>query len=964
MNDWQRVQEIFHDAVDLSPEDRGRFLRDCCRGDARMLLEVESLLAADRDSGALIEKVVTNEAASLFDARSLIGERIGIYRIVREIGRGGMGSVYLAMRDDLEYRKEVALKVVKRGMDTAEVLKRFRSERQILANLEHPYIARLLDGGSTVDGVPYFVMEYIQGQPVNTFCRENKLGYKACCELFIRILEAVAHAHRNLVVHRDLKPANILITADGTPKLLDFGVAKLLSGSPEDDHTQTAWMRPFTPRYASPEQVRGLPITTSTDIYSLGAILYELLIGKPAQAIEVHTPAEIERVVCQTEAPRPSVEAHGIPADLDNIVLMALRKEPERRYQSAVQFAEDLRRHLDGRPVIARQDSVRYRATKFILRNLPQVTAAGLITASLVGGLVISLEQTHLARRARSSAEAQRQIAVDQTSRAELAASTASKQKLEADRQRSIAAEQRDEAQHQKAIADQRVKQMMELADRTLFRVHDAIATLPGSLAVRKALLQTTLEYLQDLQKQAPLDDEMREALCAAYYKVAMIQGDPHGASLQDFKGSETNLLKGQELLMPAYNRHPNDTGFMLRLVEIRASLADLMVRSDRLKEGVQMHIDLLPVTHRLYLAKDCKLNCKLQEPVLDGMLAHELTPVDPAVALVYANRAIAIEENLLRLNPQNSTLEQGVSSLRAAAAGIYTQLGELDKANEYYKGSIAVREELLRNDPTNPLIRRNLMLAYGNYAAMLGLSGGSAADEGRMVGEKGVVLAREAVKADANDMTARHDLGVSLSRLGAIEPPGNEIEPSLAELHEAETLLGPIAAANSESAEIAAQLANVLEFEGRREESLGRQSDAMDVYRRSIATLRPFLDHPTQAILSEYVADAERLGPLEASAGQSASFGSAVDLANDALRRVQEFFEHAPKTDPLTILLARAWSGLSLTQAKAGMLSASRQSAVTALGFWHAVEKAAQLTQYRQLIAGLEQVTASQAAK
>jgi serine/threonine protein kinase len=243
--------------------------------------EVESLLATDPDSDALIETAISEEANRLFDDQVLLGERLGIYRIIREIGRGGMGSVYLASRDDAEFQKEVALKIVRQGMDTAEVLQRFRYERQILANLEHPYIARLFDGGSTEEGVPFFVMEYVEGRPLDVFSREHAATVKERCELFLRILDAVAYAHRNLVVHRDLKPGNILIMADGTPKLLDFGVAKLLTGDGENDHTRTATMRLFTPAYASPEQVRGEAITTATDIYSLRAILhivyYELL---------------------------------------------------------------------------------------------------------------------------------------------------------------------------------------------------------------------------------------------------------------------------------------------------------------------------------------------------------------------------------------------------------------------------------------------------------------------------------------------------------------------------------------------------------------------------------------------------------------------------------------------------------------------------------------------------------------
>ena len=372
---WDRIQEIFLHAADLPPAERAAFLDRTCNDDAEVRREVESLLRADATGEFAVQTAIKSEAASMLDESSLVGARLGPYRLLNEIGRGGMGSVYLAERDDEHYRKLVAVKVVKRGMDTAGVLARFRHERQILAGFEHPYIARLIDGGTTPDGRPFFVMEYIEGQPIVTYCQERNLDLESRLRLFLRVCEAVSYAHRALVVHRDLKPNNILVDREGIPKLLDFGVAKLLDPGADPGLTSTVFaMGPLTPAYASPEQVRGLPITTTADVYALGAILYELLTGTVAQKIDPHTPSEIERVVCQTEVLRPSIAARaaGLPrlnSDVDNIVLMALRKERERRYTSVDQLAEDIRRHLDGRPVLARQDSLGYRAQKFVGRN-------------------------------------------------------------------------------------------------------------------------------------------------------------------------------------------------------------------------------------------------------------------------------------------------------------------------------------------------------------------------------------------------------------------------------------------------------------------------------------------------------------------------------------------------------------------------------------------------------------------
>jgi eukaryotic-like serine/threonine-protein kinase len=245
--------------ADLPPGEQAALLDKECEGDDELRAEVESLLASDGESSQIISAAIANEAALCVDAPSLAGSRLGSWRIVREIGRGGMGTVYLAVRDDDQFQKQVAIKVVRHGMDTADVLERFRHERQILANLDHPYIARLLDGGTTSDGRPFFVMDYVEGKPLDLFCKENKLAIDARCRLFLRVLEAVAHAHRNLVVHRDLKPANIFVTSDGSPKLLDFGVAKLLAADPGAGVTLTVLNRPFTPEFASPEQVSPRP---------------------------------------------------------------------------------------------------------------------------------------------------------------------------------------------------------------------------------------------------------------------------------------------------------------------------------------------------------------------------------------------------------------------------------------------------------------------------------------------------------------------------------------------------------------------------------------------------------------------------------------------------------------------------------------------------------------------------------
>ncbi|OLE55252.1 MAG: hypothetical protein AUG51_04010 [Acidobacteria bacterium 13_1_20CM_3_53_8] len=416
MNTLERLEEaekLFHAALEREPQELDLFLSESCGGDSALRKEVESLLTSYyRDEEFLQSPAFKLSAAELADRAlgqdeeaSAVGKRVGTYRLVREIGRGGMGAVYLAVRDDGQYEQQVAVKLIKRGMDTDSILRRFRNERQILANLVHPNIARLLDGGTNSDGLPFLVMEYVEGQSIDAYADTHKLSTAERLKMFRIVCAAVQYAHQNRVIHRDIKPGNILVDREGTPKLLDFGIAKLLHSDLSTPITEatSAALRVLTPEYASPEQVLGEPVTTATDIYSLGVVLYELLTGHRPYRFEKRHPDEITKVVCHQEPEKPSIAISRVeeitleggtglstitPAsvsearesdperlrrrlrgDLDNIVLMALRKEPRRRYASAEQFSEDIRRHLNGLPIAARKDTLFYRGVKFFKRN-------------------------------------------------------------------------------------------------------------------------------------------------------------------------------------------------------------------------------------------------------------------------------------------------------------------------------------------------------------------------------------------------------------------------------------------------------------------------------------------------------------------------------------------------------------------------------------------------------------------
>lgn len=421
---WRQVSEVLSQVLEKPVGERLDFAKELCGNDNELFAEVESLLASEKNTADFFNNSLLASKDLIHNLTSFKDKIIGNYKIIKEIGHGGMGVVYLASRND-DFRKRVALKLVKRGLDSKEVIRRFKNERQILASLHHPNIAQLLDGGTIEDGTPYFVMEYVEGLQLLDFCNERQLSVNERLDLFKTICSAVQHAHQNLVIHRDLKPSNILVTHGGEVKLLDFGVAKFLNPelAGELNQTQTQF-RVMTPEYASPEQIKGSHITTASDIYSLGVILYELLTDERPFKFEGKNLEQILKDVTQSEPIAPSSvisrnlstgdkdqkskvkNQRFLSGDLDNIVLMALRKEPVRRYQSVQEFSEDIQRYLKGLPVSARPNTFSYRAEKFVRRNLAASVVGALLVLSLIAGLGFSIWQWNTARK--ESAKTQR----------------------------------------------------------------------------------------------------------------------------------------------------------------------------------------------------------------------------------------------------------------------------------------------------------------------------------------------------------------------------------------------------------------------------------------------------------------------------------------------------------------------------------------------------------------------------
>jgi eukaryotic-like serine/threonine-protein kinase len=475
---WARIDFLFGEALDRPPQERLAYLASATEGDPELFEEVRSLLEREAAAEALIGDSVTGFVPELLasfasgdpsteatSAEEMAGRRVGPYRLLSELGRGGMGTVYLAERADGEFEKRVALKLVKRGMDTDELLGRFRFERRILASLEHPNIARLYDGGAADDGRPYLVMELVEGERITDYCDARALGVEERLALFGSVCAAVQHAHQHLVIHRDLKPSNILVAPDGIPKLLDFGIAKLLEEEGDDTPRTRTGMRVLTPEYAAPEQLRGEPVTTATDAYALGAVLYELLVGRgpfvepgkgsfrgrggaseletrgngrtpirPSAAVARWTGGRDRDGPARGIAPDPEAVARArgttpdrlrrlLRGDLDTVVLKALEEDPARRYQSPQQLLEDLQRYVAGRPVVARPATFAYQAAKFVRRHRAALVTSALVLVSLLGGLGASLWQAGEAAAARDQAERERAIAEDERDAAEEVAS-------------------------------------------------------------------------------------------------------------------------------------------------------------------------------------------------------------------------------------------------------------------------------------------------------------------------------------------------------------------------------------------------------------------------------------------------------------------------------------------------------------------------------------------------------------
>ncbi len=570
---WHQISEIAADCLEISGEaEREAHLLRACGDDNALLARVRSVLRADASAkklGALSRTRVASAVgvalgASDSSTQNWIGRRLGAYEIVSEIAQGGMGAVFKAIRADAAFNKEVAIKLIRDGVggqQNADIAARFRAERQILASLDHPNIARLIDGGSSDDGHPYLVMEYVDGQPINVYARTHNLSLAQKLTLFQSVCSAVQFAHQHLVVHRDLKPSNILVTESGEVKLLDFGIAKLLEPTVFEQAGAAPTVIAMTPAYASPEQVKGETITTASDVYALGVILYELLTGHSPYKAKATQPLELAKEICEQDPARPSTVVtqstpstnqkaelppvdetaikrlqKGLRGDLDNIVLMALRKEPARRYASVQQLAEDVRRHTESLPVSARADTFAYRGTKFVERNRWAVMFASIAAAGLLAGIVATTYQARVARAAQAKAE-------------------------------------------------RHFTDIRQISNTMLFELFDEIHEVPGTLKAQQSLLKKATEYLDRLAGDAVDDADLLAEAGVGFGKLAQLYAN---ILLQD-ESADQYARRSLDLLAKAFASKPDSPAIALSLTQAYARHGQILDGLRKDPEAVAM---------------------------------------------------------------------------------------------------------------------------------------------------------------------------------------------------------------------------------------------------------------------------------------------------------------------------------------------------------------------------------------
>jgi len=859
---WQKVESIFHEALERPPVERTGWIAGACGGDEELCREVSSLLASDvAGAGSFIQSKVQSAVLNYHESGGQpgAGRRIGPYQLVRELGRGGMGAVWLAVRADDQYLTEVAIKLVRQGLDTDLILRRFRRERQILAWLQHPNIARLLDGGTTEDGTPFLVMEFVEGSWITRHAFEHGLTVDQKLRLFLSVCDAVAYAHRNFIVHRDLKPGNILIDQSGAPKLLDFGISKFLY-SEQSDATITQDGGMMTPDYASPEQILGDPVTIGTDTYSLGAVLYELLTGHLPHRIEKCTPLALERAICLDETIVPSavVRDHALSrrlkGDLDNIILRAMQKDPARRYPSVEDFAQDIRRHLSYLPVVARQDTPLYGARKFLRRNRVAVAGAAFAGGFLIAGVIASSYQAHIAR--------------------------------------------------------QRFEQVRRLANTFVFDVEAAVRNLPGATSARRLIASTGLEYLDNLALSASRDWPLQRELAEAYQRIGEVQGGSDTANLGDSAAALASYVKADKLLDAVLQHNPTDKQAALDRLSMRYRMGSLESYSGKLHEAIETFQKGLHLAEANLSRNPGELDFQRRAADLYRELSRVQRDADNiSGALNSATRSVNLLERSVAAHPGERIDRYKLSSAYEVMGGALAAMGQREGALENYRRTVAIMEDLCRLEPVNAQYRRGLMLAYSHVGDTLGnpnLDSFGDAAGALDAYSKMMAAAKLLYDADPDDQRAATDYAIALMRI-ANALPARQGSEKIERFRQSRELFERVAKASPSNvinavnrSFVEAQMGDLMLARGNHEAAVGS-------YEQAIATAEALLAaDPAQAPPQRLLVMVERkLADEHARAGRR-------ERALAVLDKMLHLAEDSQKTSGLprlSVLVPRAYA-------------------------------------------------------
>jgi eukaryotic-like serine/threonine-protein kinase len=911
---WQEVKAALEDAMALAGDARRAYLEELAARDAELSQEVTSLLTEDAAAGA--EFLDVPAAVQVFSTHRLLGRQIGVYRLEEAIGSGGMGEVYRAVRADAEYQQEVAIKLVRASENAGFLAQRLRAERQILASLEHPYIARLFDGGSTEDGIPYLVMELIDGKPISEWCEQQKLDTEARLELFLKVCAAVQFAHARMVIHRDLKPSNIVVTRDGTPKLLDFGIAKIMDSStvPRRDDVTIASARILTPRYASPEQIRGVTVTAASDVYSLGVVLYELLCGVVPHG-ERGPPAANDAAAPSLRGPkRPSVallEASSdrkrsarLEGDLDNIVLMALRLEPERRYPTVDRLADDIRRHLDHLPVSARTPTLGYRVSSFVARHRYGVAAAAMIAATLIVGIVTTTREARIARAERARAE-------------------------------------------------RRFNDVKDLAHSLIFDIHDSIRTLSGATQARKLIVERALLYLDRLSGEAGGDPGLERELASAYKRVGDAQGYPYQANLGDTAGALASYRKNLALRehLPVDHQSGEDAARLAeayRLVGVMQQVSnDFSASLATFKRAAEIG-EAANRAHPHDIAVLAELSRDYEE-VADNLSGtfNVASLADNQQAIGPRRRSLELLEEVVRLAPGDTDRARGLAVTRSKMGDQLLLGGDWREAEQLYLEATRSLEELADAHPDDAAILGNLQ----NLESRLDWV---KKDEGDPAGAAAVdraalERARQMASKDPSDSRAQLTLAEDYCNLGDALAMQGSFKEARAALGSSLATLKTLIEHDPQNSELTGIQAAALVSAGDAERAARSFAPALGYYREAARLIATQAQDAANADARLRLAAVENLEAAMLLVTGNAP--AAAALYRQALERARTDAERPDPNEQALYSISESYAGLAesaLVSAKSGSDSGSSAACVwyaRARAAWAAIKEPALMT-------------------